>query len=394
MKKTYIIDTNVLIDSPKSIEVLRNGNENEIYIPHVVIEEIDKHKSKTMRLKPQIREVIDELEIHCDHIHFFGKPYTPNQNPDDIIICSIKNDPNLMENGILVSKDKLFKIKARNAGIKVQDYKSSNPFKTESEKYTGFVDPFTEEYVENCFFYNEGKLFQYKNGKKLIKEYDQTLWKLKPLTKWQNACMMLLSDDTIPLMSIQSHAGTGKTMLSLAAALTAVLEKKTHSKILIIKPNIEIGNELGYLPGSIQDKMDPYFKPIMKLLTKLHTVRQANKIFDQNNDKWSLNEDIIEMIPINFLRGCDIEDTFVVFDEVQNTERIELKTVLSRMGKNVKCVCTGDVNQLDNKHCDKNSNGLNWIIKKFKGEKEYAHIVLGGNHSRGPIADMVIRRGL
>ena len=394
MKKTYIIDTNVLIDSPKSIEVLRNGDENEIYIPHVVIEEIDKHKSKTMRLKPQIREVIDELDKHCDHIHFFGKPYTPNQNPDDIIICSIKNDPNLMENGILVSKDKLFRIKARNAGIKVQDYESSNPFKSESEKYTGFIEPFTEEYVENCFFYDEGKLFQYKNGEKLIKEYEQTLWKLKPLTKWQNACMMLLSDDTIPLVSIQSHAGTGKTMLSLAAALKAVLEKKTHSKILIIKPNIEIGNELGYLPGSIQDKMDPYFKPIMKLLTKLHTVRQANKIFNQDNDKWVLNEDIVEMIPINFLRGWDIEDTFVVFDEVQNIERIELRTVLSRMGKNVKCVCTGDVNQLDNKHCDKNSNGLNWIIKKFKGEKDYAHIVLGGNHSRGPIADMVIRRGL
>jgi len=299
-----------------------------------------------------------------------------------------------MENGILVSKDKLFRIKARNAGIEVQDYESSNPFKSESEKYTGFVEPFTEEYVENCFFYDEGKLFQYKNGDKFIKEYEQTLWKLKPLTKWQNACMMLLSDDTIPLVSIQSHAGTGKTMLSLAAALRAVLEKKTHSKILIIKPNIEIGNELGYLPGSIQDKMDPYFKPIMKLLTKLHTVRQANKIFNQDNDKWVLNEDIVEMIPINFLRGWDIEDTFVVFDEVQNIERIELRTVLSRMGKNVKCVCTGDVNQLDNKHCDKNSNGLNWIIKKFKGERDYAHIVLGGNHSRGPIADMVIRRGL
>jgi len=393
-KKIYIIDANVLIDSPKCIEVLRNGEENEIYIPHVVIEEIDRLKSKSIRLKPQIREVIDELEKHINDIHLFGKSYDANQNPDNIILCSIKSDPNLKDHGILVTKDKLFRVKAENAGIQVQDYNSSNPFKSESEKYIGFVDPFTEEYVENCFFYKEGKLFQYKEGEHIIKEYEQKLWKLKPYSKWQNACMMLLADDTIPLVSIQSHAGTGKTILSLAAALNSVLEKKVYSKILIIKPNIEIGNELGHLPGNINEKMDPYFRPIEKLLMKLHKIRQANRIFNQENDKWTLNENIIEMIPINFLRGWDIEDTFVVFDEIQNIERSELRTVLSRMGKNVKCVCTGDVNQLDNKHCDKNSNGLNWIIKKFKGEKEYAHIVLGGKYSRGPIADMVIRKNL
>lgn len=394
MKKTYIIDTNVLIDDPKCIEILRNSEENQIYIPNVVIEELDRLKSKSQRLRPQLREVINELEKFYNEITIFGKEYNEKQNPDNTIICSIIQDPFLQENGILVTKDKLFRIKARSKGIQAQDYQNSKPFKSESELYTGFINPEKEDKVENCFFFKEGKLFQYQNDKDIIKDYEQTLWKVKPQSKWQNACMMLLQDQNIPLMSIQSQAGAGKSYLALAGALKAVLQDKTYNKIIIIKPNIELGNEMGFLPGGIDEKMGPYFRPIMRLLTKLHTIRQANRIFNQEGNTWSLNEDIIEMMPINFLRGWDIEDTFVICDEIQNMERLELRTVLSRMGKNVKCVCTGDVNQIDNKHCDKNNNGINWMIKKFKGEKEYAHIILGGNHSRGPIAKLVHKKGL
>jgi len=392
MRKSYILDTNVLIDDPNCIKTLINGDENKIFIPKVVLEEIDKHKSKTNRLKPQIKEVINNLIKYEQFITLFGYDYSEGENPDDIIIDSIKNDKHLSKEGILVSNDVLFKFKASKEGIITQEYKASIPFKSESELYTGFIDQYTEDKVENCFFYDEGKLYQYKNGKDIPMNYESVLWKLKPITKWQNACMMLLVDESIPLVSIQSGAGTGKSTLALAASLQLVLEKKMYKNIIVIKPNIEIGTEMGFLPGNVNDKMDPFFEPLVKLLIKLHKLRPANKLF--NEDGRSMNSDIIEMKPINFLRGADLEDCVVVVDEIQNITRAELRTVLSRMGRNVKCICTGDVGQIDNKFCNKDNNGLNWMIKKFKGEKDYAHIVLGGNHSRGPIADLVIKKGL
>lgn len=394
MQKNYIIDTNVMIDDPNSLEILINGNENNIFIPKVVIEELDIHKAKTLRLKPQIREIINNLFKFKDHIKIFGKDYNANENPDDTIIKSIIENDILHSDGIVVSNDSLFRFKAENQGLKTQVYKSSIPFKSESEKYTGFIDPYTEDRVENCFLYIDGKLHQHKNGEDIPMNFDTSLWKIKPISKWQNACMMLLQDETIPLVSIQSFSGAGKSFLALAAALQLVLEKKLYKKIYIIKPNIEIGTEMGFLPGSVNDKMDPFFRPIFKLLTKLHNIRTANKIFNLDSKPPTLNEDIIEFMPINFLRGWDMEDCVVIFDEVQNISRLELRTFLTRLGYNVKCICTGDVNQIDNKHCNHENNGMNWMIKKFKNEKNYAHIVLNGNYSRGPIAEMTIKKGL
>ena len=394
MQKNYIIDTNVLIDDPKAIEVLRNGEENFIYIPRIVLEEIDKLKRKTTRLQPQVKEVINNLLKLKDEIIFFGS-INKSQNPDDIIIDNIIvaiNMEVLPPDCILVSNDKILRLKAYKENIKSEEYTSSNPFKSESEIYTGFINQYEEDKVNNCFFYEKGKLIQFQNDKDVVRDYEKSLWKVTPLTKWQNAFMMLLSDKTIPLVTVQSFAGTGKTFISLAAAMQLVFQEKLYKKIIIIKPNIEIGQELGFLPGDVMEKMDPYFKPIKKLLLKLHKIRPAQKMFEIDSNEF--NENKIEMIPINYLRGVDIENAVVIFDEIQNTTRYEVRTFLSRMGRNVKCICTGDVNQIDNKYCNKNNNGLNWIVKKFKGEQEYAHLVLGGNLSRGPIANMVKRNNL
>jgi len=389
MKKDYILDTNVLIDAPNCIEILINGNENNIHIPKIVIDEIDTHKSKTLRLKPQIREIINNLNKLKEHISLFGA-IDNSIGPDDNIIKDITNNE-LFKTGILVTNDRLLQFKADKAGIKWEDYKSSKPFKSESEIYTGFIDINTEEMVENCFFYDKGKLCHYKNCEVMTADYEASVWKVKPITKWQNACMMLLLDDSIPLVSIQSQAGAGKTFIALAAALQLVLEEKKYKRIYIVKPNIEIGTEMGFLPGGVGDKMDPFFRPVIRLLTKLHDIRPANRIF---NPDMSLNSNIIELMPINFLRGWDMEDCVVVIDETQNVARAELRTILTRMGNNVKCICTGDVQQIDNKYNNNFSNGINWLIKKFKGEKGYAHIVLGGTLSRGPIASMTIRKEL
>jgi PhoH-like ATPase len=117
---------------------------------------------------------------------------------------------------------------------------------------------------------------------------------------------------------------------------------------------------MGYLPGKIEEKMEPYFRPIKELLFKLHEVRSANRLFvDPEAEKLVFDEKRIEMLPINFLRGANIDDAFVIIDEIQNLPRNEVRTVLSRMGENVKCICTGDVKQVDNPHLTSENNGMN-----------------------------------
>ena len=197
-------------------------------------------------------------------------------------------------------------------------------------------------------------------------------------------------DKNVDLVTIQSEAGFGKTYIALAAALHLVLQEKTYKKIYVVKPNIEIGEKLGFLPGDMHEKMDPYFKPIKDLILKLHELRDANRLFiDPKAPTLSFNPKFIEMIPINFMRGMNLDNCVVIYDEIQNLDRNETRVCLSRLGENVKCICTGDTRQVDNPHCNEQNNGLNWIVKLCKHQKNYAHIVLKGTKSRGPIADLI-----
>ena len=172
-------------------------------------------------------------------------------------------------------------------------------------------------------------------------------------------------------------------------------KEKKYKKVFIFKPNMEIGQELGFLPGDVNEKMSPYFRPIRDLMEKLHDARPANRAWvDPDATELELNRRAVEMLPINFLRGMNIDNAIVLIDEVQNISRGELRTVLSRMGENVKVICTGDVRQIDNVHLNEDNNGLNWMVKLFKGNANYGHVVLSGSKSRGPIADLVRESGL
>jgi len=199
----------------------------------------------------------------------------------------------------------------------------------------------------------------------------------------------------VDLISIQSEAGFGKTHLALASALYLILEKKLFDKIYILKPTIEIGAKLGFLPGDIKEKLEPYTKYVFDLLQKLHKSRSANKIFvNPNDDTPRYNNKKFEVLPLAFVRGMNIENAFVIIDETQNLSRAEVRSVLTRMGEGVKCVCLGDTSQVDNPYLNESNNGLNWIVRKFKGLPNYAHIVLKGDKSRGPITDMALKTKL
>lgn len=394
MKKNYIIDTNVLLENDNCIEILRNGEENDIFIPATVIEELDKLK-RDKRKRHQVNRAIDALKEYKENITIIYNG-TVHESADNQIIKEIEANNDKIDNPIFVTNDNLLRFKAQKRGIESEDFKFSNPFQSESQRYTGFVNVDEGELLEkNCFYWKEGKLyFNDQYGAESFVE-DKEVWKVSPRTQYQKAAIDLITNEDIDLVTIQSEAGFGKTFIALAAMFDQVLEKKNFKKIFVFKANIEIGNDLGFLPGDVNEKMYPYFRPIQDLMEKLHDLRPANRAWEETTaNNLVLNRKCVEMLPINFLRGMNIDNSIVLIDEVQNLGRDELRTVLSRMGENVKVICTGDVRQIDNIHLNQDNNGLNWMVRLFRGQSNYGHVVLGGNRSRGPIADLVRETGL
>jgi len=394
MKKNYVLDTNVLLDNENCIEILRNGEENNIYIPATVIEELDKLKGNQKK-RHQVTRAINVIRENFEYVTIIHNG-VKHESPDNSILREIQSNQDKITDAIFVTNDNLLRFKAQKLGIESEEFRDSNPFQSESQRYTGFVNVDEGEQLEkNCFYWNEGKLyFNNKYGEESAVG-ENTVWKVSPRTQYQKAAIELITDPEIDLVTIQSEAGFGKTFITLASMFDQVFEKKKYKKIFIFKANIEIGNELGFLPGDVSDKMYPYFRPIQDLMEKLHDLRPANRAWeDVETNKLELNHKAVEMLPINFLRGMNIDDAIVLIDEVQNLGRDEMRTVLSRMGDNVKVICTGDVRQIDNIHLNAENNGLNWMVRLFKGQPNYGHVVLGGNKSRGPIADMVRETGL
>lgn len=393
-KKNYVLDTNVLLENENCIEILRNGEENDIYIPATVIEELDKLK-RDARKRHQVVRAVMALEEHKDHVKIIYNG-TKHDSPDNFIIREIQANEDKISEPIFVTNDKLLRFKAESQGIASEEFKDSNPFKSESQRYTGFVNVAEGEMLEkNCFYWKDGRLYFNNCYGEERSVSEDPIWTVASRTAYQRAAIELLTDPTIDLVTIQSEAGFGKTFLALASMFDQTFEKKRYKKLFIFKANISIGNDLGFLPGDVNEKMYPYFRPIQDLMEKLHELRPANRVWEEPTaNNLTLNRRSVEMLPINFLRGMNIDNAMVLIDEVQNLSREELRTVLSRMGDNVKVICTGDVRQIDNIHLNQDNNGLNWMVRLFKGQNNYGHVVLGGNKSRGPIADLVRESGL
>ncbi|MGD8889998.1 MAG: PhoH family protein [Desulfobacterales bacterium] len=394
-QKHYIIDTNILLEDPKALAKLRNGNENTVYIPYHVLLELDKLK-KSSKLAHIVARVIQYLIDNPENYHVLNSgDIAPSlSNLVDRHILDEIQDSGL-EQPILVTNDKLFQLQARLRGIKSEIYQESLPFKSEAEYFTGFVTD-RDQAALNTFMWNEqGKpVFFGIHGEKVI-DYQHCIWKTKPRSIFQNIALELMTNLDIHIVSVQGDAGYGKSFLALAAALHMVMEKKTHGKIYLIKPTIEIGQKLGYLPGRIDEKIEPFARYVSDLMLKLHKQRPINKLFSEvDSNPPRFNPKIFEILPLAYIRGLNLENAVVIVDEMQNLSRAECRALLSRMGEGVKCICLGDIHQVDNPYLNQENNGLNWVVKKFKGSRIYSHIVLKGDKSRGPITDLVINSGL
>ena len=394
-QKNFVLDTNVLIENPKCIATLRNGQENKIHIPYTVLTELDK-----LKRDPRVGHIVAQavkLILNDDLLTVFRPEFAEtltDDTADDRILKETFHSE--IKEPILVTNDRILQIKAGLYNLKCEGYKDSNPFRSDSQLYTGFIEE-GEEVIANCFRWEKGTpVFYGAGGSKQI-SYTHNVWGVKPRNIYQNLALELMLNNNINLVSIQSEAGYGKTFLALASALYLALEKKDnpYEKVYLVKPIWEIGAKMGFLPGNVEEKMQPYTRYIKDLAVKLHEQRPANRIFiDNDSDLYRFNQKKFEILPIAYIRGMNLDNCIVIIDEMQNMSRAEVRAMLTRMGEGVKCLCLGDTRQVDNPYLNESNNGLNWVVKKLKNNKEYAHMVLKGEKSRGPITDMVIKSGL
>lgn len=397
MQIDYCLDTNSLINNPEIINELLN-QDSKVTIPLHVILELDKLKKK-QALTDRVAEIVSSLHSNFERISFLAY-----HSSDTTELYSSCVDLTILEEAscelarprTIVTSDGIMQLLAR---IKKLDFVSPDitgvTHQSPSEKHTGFVSGDGKE-LANSFSWVEGKpVFNKANGDRKLVSYDNEVWKLSPKNVYQNLAMELLLEPSIDLVTLQSPAGFGKTMCALAAGLYLTLEKKLYDKIYVVKSTTEVDDSLGFLPGAIEDKIHPYFAYLDPLIRKLHSLRPANRIFKAPDDpSRGYDPKKFETLPLQYLRGMNIENAFVIIDETQNVSRHGIRTALTRLGNNVKCVCLGDVRQIDNENLNAYDNGLSWIVKKCLGAPNYAHLVMKGQKSRGPITDLILQAGV
>lgn len=397
MATHYCLDTNSLLDSPELIPGLLQAG-HSVSIPLHVVLELDALKKKA-HLRERVADTVAQLHDNFENIEFLtdtetGKSGLYKSTVDLTIIKELESKRPYSP--VLVTSDRIMSLLARIEGVASEaPEKCGDVDLSPSERHTGFVDSGCQIYP-NSFTWESGRpVYHRAKGEAKVIAYENEVWKLAPKNVYQNLAMELLLDEAVDLVTLQSPAGFGKTMCALAAGLFLTLEEKRYDKIYVIKATKEVDESLGFLPGDIKDKISPYFSYLDDLILKLHETRPANRIFkDVKDPSKGLDPKKFDTVPLQYLRGKNIENAFVIIDEAQNISRHGIRTVLTRMGNNVKCVCLGDVRQIDNENLNSHDNGLSWVVKKCLGANNYAHLVMKGQKSRGPITDLVLQNNL
>ncbi len=428
MKKRYILDTNVLLHDPNA---LYQFQENDVVIPLEVIEEIDRFKRDLSELGRNARHVsrmLDEIRAQGNlhqgvklpgggdlRIAFPGdkREYTQRITADDQILrlSMIEKDRDKVIPVIVVSKDINLRLKADALGLQAEDYETGQV--NVDELYLGHttrdvsadrIEEFRKngflEAAEDGFSPNEYVLLrdQVENSHTLLTRFDKGSGRLVPLlpapeeirpvqprNKEQHYAMDALLNDDIKLITCIGKAGTGKTLLAVAAAMYKTLDQKIYRRMLICRPTIPMGKDIGYLPGTVEEKLNPWMQPIFDAMDLLGNSRKnsggrGSKALMEESDK-------IAIEPLTYIRGRSIPNQFIVVDEAQNLTPLEAKTVLTRVGPGTKIVLTGDIYQIDNPYVDSMSNGLTSIVEKFRPQGIAAHIVLSKG-VRSEVADL------
>ncbi|XEC96850.1 PhoH family protein [Paenibacillus tarimensis] len=427
MSKIFVLDTNVLLHDPQAIYAF---DDNEVVIPAVVLEEIDSKKRladelgrnarSVSRLLDGLREIghLHEgiplqggslLKVELNHRSFVRVQEMFGDMSNDNRILAVALNYHLEEQGkekprqvILVSKDVLVRIKADVLGLQAQDYLSDHTVDV-SDIYTGYLTVYVHPSVIDEFYTfrfltvkslnlqkrlhpNEFVILRdemgssksallkvSRDGSRLEPLYlsNESVWGITARNAQQRMALELLLNDEVPLVTLTGKAGTGKTLLALASGLLKVEDEHKYKKLLIARPVVPMGKDIGYLPGEKEEKLRPWMQPIYDNLEYLFDTKKSGDI-----DKILMGLGSIQVEALTYIRGRSIPGQFIIIDEAQNLSRHEVKTIVSRVGEGSKIVLMGDPEQIDHPYLDAVSNGLTHIVERFKQEGLSGHMTL------------------
>jgi PhoH-like ATPase len=435
--KTFVLDTNVLLHNPGSLFAFKD---NRVVLALAVIEELDRFKRANDELGRNAREAIRTIDRQREvgalsdgvplgnggvlqvvlqqdvreHIEMMGlKPEAADNQIISVALALARKGQRV----IFVSKDINARVKAHALGLKVQDFEQQ---KVDVDAlYQGWRELLVPAETVNQFYAdksitlpevkgspispNEFILLKDETNPKhtalaradiigkelapLTTEYDRA-WNIAPRSATQRMAFELLLDDNIQLVTLVGRAGTGKTLMAIAAGLQRVIKDKTYEKMLVSRPIMPLGRDIGYLPGSKDEKLTAWMGPIFdNLKYLLHGRYSPNPITREQ----LFEQDLLELEAITYIRGRSIANMFVVVDEAQNLTPHEVKTIISRVGEGTKMVLTGDPQQIDNPYLDASSNGLSYCVERLKHSPLFGHITLNKSE-RSALADLASER--
>jgi PhoH-like ATPase len=419
-KRTYVLDTSVLLSDPSA---LFRFDEHEVVIPVVVITELESkrtHPELGYFARSALRSLDDlrikygrldaplplgdkggVLRVELNHTNSEILPAGFRLGDNDTRILSVAK--NLSSEGcdvVLVSKDLPLRVKASAVGLEAQEYRAEI---VPSSGWTGMAEAtvsaaeIDELYSGEIIDHESAREHPCHTGIVLSSDRGSALARVTPDKRLQlirgdreafglhgrsaeqRIALDLLLDPDIGIVSLGGRAGTGKSALALCAGLEAVMERQQHRKVVIFRPLYAVGGqELGYLPGSENEKMSPWAQAVFDTLSAVTSGDVIDEILERG---------MLEVLPLTHIRGRSLHDTFVIVDEAQSLERNVLLTVLSRIGKDSRVVLTHDVAQRDNLRVGRH-DGVVAVVEKLKGHPLFAHVTLNRSE-RSPIAALV-----
>ncbi len=413
MKKNFVLDTNVLLHDPNAV---LNFGANDVVIPIYVIEEIDRFKKELSELGRNARLVgrmIDQFRdagrlnegVEMPTGGTLRVVFTNRKLPAEIgigqkmdhKILAVAFDLNEKEPDkptIFITKDTNLRIKADSLGITAMDYEAERV--TVDEIYSGFcelivsgelVDTFYRqghlevdlvpefEPVANQFVHlkdesssNHGALGRVDPDNRQINQLLKAragVWGIQPRNREQTFALDLLLDDRVKMVTLAGKAGTGKTLMALAAGLHKTSEEGVFQRLLVSRPIFPLGRDIGFLPGDVEDKLNPWMQPIFDNVELLMNLTRRDKSQGRSYREL-MDMGLIEIEPLTYIRGRSIPNQYIIIDEAQNLTPHEVKTIITRAGDQTKIVLTGDLYQIDNPYVDVTSNGLAYVVNRFK----------------------------
>jgi len=427
MKKVFILDTNILLSDPNSIFKFE---ENDVVIPISVIEEIDNFKrdqSERGRNAREVSRILDRFRekgslssgvtLGLDEktsgllFVYIGQEVEPlpglldNKTDNQILAVALALQTKFRNSRkvILITKDSNLRIKADAFGICSEDFSADKV--DVSHLYTGIrklqlpkksMEEFTRkglftpdmrelhpnEFVileeENLASHVEYGIFQQDTQQiKSLTFRTEEVWGIFPRNLEQTFALWALLDDRIKLVTLSGGAGTGKTLLAIAAGLLKTTDEDLYQKLLVARPIFALGKDIGFLPGDLEEKLNPWMQPIFDSLDFLMgggmplRQKRISKTYQE-----LIHQGLLAVEPITYIRGRSLPNSFFVVDEAQNLTPHEVKTILTRAGEGTKVVLTGDPHQIDNLYIDSTNNGLTYVIERFKDSGIAAHVTL------------------